>query len=77
MKEKLNLRKEQALEAEAHQNLQQQAEAREFASVEEMLRFDAAQHPPPASLDQKVNQATAGQSPPLPWWKRWMGKKVG
>lgn len=54
------------------QHLEQQAVARGFASVEEMLRLDALQNPVPESV--KTRLAESVQKEPLPekprsWWR--------
>ncbi len=48
-----------------------QTAAREFASVEELLRFDAAQTAVPPEIAQRLQKSVSG--PPGPktnWWKR-------
>jgi hypothetical protein len=56
---------------------QQQSEAqtvREFASAEELLRYDAARTKVPPTIAQKLQQ-TVG-TPPAPnrsWWRRLLG----
>lgn len=52
----------------------QQTSAREFASTEEMLRFDAAQTPVPPRIAERLRESTAELPKPKPgWWKRWIG----
>ena len=55
-----------------------QPQVRQFSSVEEALREDRAQTPPPPALAQRVAEAIrqAG-SPPRSWWSRWLGRKSG
>jgi len=78
MKEKLS----QSQSSEQQQKLQQQAEqtqgVREFGTPEEMLRFDAAQHPPPLALVERLRR-TLAQEPQARrgWWKRWLFWLVG
>ncbi len=44
----------------------------EFAGVEDLLRHDREQTPPPAALEARVKQSVAAEPPPSrPWWKRW------
>lgn len=50
----------------------QQAGAREFGSVEELLRADRAQVRPPARLERRVRESLAQAPPPRPWWRRWL-----
>lgn len=47
----------------------------EFASVEDMLRYDATLHPPPPELAERINESLAGAEPaPKPsWFQRWLG----
>ncbi len=48
--------------------------AREFASVEEMLRHDALHTPLPPTIAHRL-QSSLSQTPapPLPWWRRLFG----
>jgi hypothetical protein len=58
----------------AQQN-QQQA-GHEFASADEMLRFDAANTAMPVELEQRLKKS-AGDLPPAPrrsWWRNLFGK---
>ncbi len=70
------LRQNQKEEQVAGQDLKAQAAAREFSSVEEMLREDAAQTVVPASVEERL-KAAAIESPSKsrrPWWKRITGQ---
>jgi hypothetical protein len=54
-----------------HQHLAGKQTTREFGSVEEMLRHDAQQNPPPPRLGDRVAESVA----PLPkparsWWQK-------
>ena len=71
MNEKFSkLRQEQHQEQVQNQQ-QQQTEAREFASVEEMLRHDAAQTQVPSGVALKLNQSIANEPKAArPWWRR-------
>jgi len=56
--------------AETQHSVQNQTD-RQFASVEEMLRYDAAQTTPPPTIKQRLNESIqkepkSGRS----WWKR-------
>jgi ABC-type phosphate transport system ATPase subunit len=54
---------------------QLQSSAREFASVEEMLRHDALHTPLPPTIAHRLEESI-GQSPPPPgraWWRRLLG----
>ncbi len=56
------------------QNTTQNAAEIEFTSVEEMLRFDAAQVSPPPSVAERLNQSLAAEpKPKTSWWRRWFG----
>ena len=51
---------------------QNQKSATEFSSVEDLLRYDAAQTPLPSGIAQKLGKSVQGL--PLPtrsWWQRW------
>ena len=64
--------------------LRQQAEAtaaqkttasgeQDFATVEDLLRHDREQNPPPAKVADRLASSIAAQPPApakLPWWKR-------
>jgi len=68
------LRKQQEQEeALAGQEAQRQ-NAREFASVEEMLRHDALHTPVPPAIAHRLGESI-GQppAPPRPWWRRLFG----
>lgn len=53
-----------------------QTTAREFASVEELLRFDAKQTPVPRSISERLNRSLQSESaPPRSWWQRWFGRQ--
>lgn len=64
--------------SESLNQAQAASDAKEFASVEEMLQFDAAQNPPPASLAERVSESIAKEpkrSPSL-WGKirQWLSR---
>jgi hypothetical protein len=66
---KLNSVEQQQQQA-AEQQTQQQS-AREFATAEELLRYDAEHTPVPAGIAQRLQQST--ETLPRPnrsWWKR-------
>jgi hypothetical protein len=45
---------------------------REFASPEEMLRFDAKQTLVPPGVAQRLSRSLQNEPrPQRPWWKRW------
>jgi len=54
------------------QELKQQAVARGFSSVEEMLRFDAMQHPVPESVKTRLTESVQKEprpGKPRSWWR--------
>ncbi|MBC8096050.1 MAG: hypothetical protein H7Y43_09575 [Akkermansiaceae bacterium] len=52
----------------------EQATAREFATAEELLRYDAAQIPVPPAIAQRLVKSAAGlPQPNRPWWKKLFG----
>jgi negative regulator of sigma E activity len=52
----------------------QSTQGKEFSSVEEMLRFDAAQNPPPEAIRNRLEASVEAEpAPQKPWWKRWFG----
>jgi hypothetical protein len=62
---------QQASEAQSRQTV-----AREFASVEEMLRYDAKQARVPLGVTHRLNQTLRNEaSPGRPWWRRWLGRQ--
>ena len=57
-----------------HQTHAQQTQAREFASVEEVLREDRAGVEVPAAVEQRLGKSIEDlPKPEKPWWKRFMG----
>ncbi len=67
------LQSQQQEELTAHQQTQQQTSA-EFATVEDLLRYDAAQTPVPAGVTERLQKSLAQEpKPPRPWWRRWFG----
>ena len=66
---------QQQKEETVEQTGQHQA-AREFASVEEMLREDAAQTEVPPALARRVADSIAREpKPPRSWWQRWFARR--
>ena len=60
---------------EATHQVQHQAQ-REFASAEELLRFDSAQTAVPPQIEERLKQSS-GQLPPPPrraWWQQLLGQ---
>jgi hypothetical protein len=55
----------------AQQHLAGEQAAREFGSVEDMLRHDARQNPPPPRLEERVAESAANLAPPArSWWRK-------
>jgi hypothetical protein len=50
----------------------QQTTAREFATAEELLRFDAKQTEVPPGVAQRLGRSLQKEPRPArPWWRRW------
>jgi hypothetical protein len=69
------LRQKQNEELAGVQHQQQVSGAREFATPEELLRFDSAETHVPARVAERL-QGSISREPqlPTPWWKRWLGR---
>ncbi len=66
---------EQEQEQQAAQQQTQQQTAREFATVEEMIRHDALHTPVPPSIAHRLRESI-GSMPPAQarsWWRRLLG----
>ncbi len=73
MKKKLTSQQQSEEQQSAAGQLQARTEsAREFASVEEMLRHDALHTPVPPAVAHRL-QASIRQSPNRSWWQRLFG----
>ena len=59
---------------EAVQHTTPQTQPHEFASVEELLRHDAAQTPVPPELTRRIQQAAGLTVPKRPWWRQLFGR---
>jgi hypothetical protein len=72
MKQQTKLSQEQQQQATEHQT--QQPAAKEFATAEELLRYDAANTPVPPVVAQRLKKSTGDLPGPKPaWWKRLLG----
>jgi len=72
MKQQTKLSQEQQQQATEHQT--QQPAAKEFATAEELLRYDAANTPVPPVIAQRLQKSTGDLPGPKPaWWKRLLG----
>lgn len=69
------LRQEQKQHSEASLNEASKTDTRLFNSVEEVLREDAANNPPPESLSHRVANSSSkdAASLPKPWWQKLLG----
>ena len=68
MKQQNEFNSEQEQEHAAQQQTTQNA-AQDFSTVEELLRFDAAQTSPPTGLAQRLQKSSADfPKPNRPWW---------
>jgi len=74
MKHQSKLSSEQQQQHTAEQQAQQGI-AREFATAEEMLRYDAAHTRVPPEIARRL-QKTVGPAnpPPRPWWRNLFGR---
>jgi hypothetical protein len=72
MKQRLSSESKQRDEVQADQVAQQRTEAPlEFASVEELIRYDMSRTEPPAGLRDRVLRDIEAGRRRAPWWKRW------
>jgi hypothetical protein len=73
MKQRTKLSQQQQ-HAEAQQTQPQAGQ--EFASAEELLRFDAAQTAVPPEIGEKLKRSAASipPTPRRPWWKNLLGQ---
>ncbi|MEO5803642.1 MAG: hypothetical protein ABIR24_08930 [Verrucomicrobiota bacterium] len=72
---KLRHTQKQASASEQQQQQQQKAEAKEFSSVEELLRHDAAEIVVPPGVAVKLNQSIANSPKPKVWWQRFFSRE--
>jgi hypothetical protein len=70
MKHEHKFNREQQQQLAAQEQTQQQT-AREFATAEELLRYDASHIATPPSIGARLAQSAAGLTPPKrSWWQR-------
>jgi hypothetical protein len=69
---KFSSQEQQVSETQSRQTM-----AREFSSVEELLRFDAGQTTVPPAIAERLQKSAAQINPPAarPWWKNLFGAK--
>ncbi|MGD0351169.1 MAG: hypothetical protein ABSB84_12775 [Verrucomicrobiota bacterium] len=74
MKHQTKLSQEQQQQQHAAEQQTQSPSAREFASAEEMLRYDAAHTTVPPAIARRL-QKSIGQTgaPPRSWWRNLFG----
>jgi hypothetical protein len=75
MKRQSKLTSQEQEQLAAQQQQQQASGAKEFASVEEMLRHDALHTPVPPTIAHRLEESVS-QLPPPParaWWRRFFG----
>ena len=69
MKRRSKLSSEQQEQHASEQRQTQAQTAHEFASAEEVLRYDAAQTVVPPGIAQRLAESSAGiPAPNRPWW---------
>jgi hypothetical protein len=69
---KLTQKEQEQLAAEQQQT--QSSSAREFGSVEEMLRHDALHTPVPPAIEHRLAESARELPPPArAWWRRFFG----
>lgn len=63
-------------EQQVSETQSRQTTEREFASVEELLRFDAKQTSVPPAITERLGRSLQNEScPPRSWWRRWLGQQ--
>ena len=72
--EQSRLRQEQRAEQKAEEVQGSAAEGKEFATVEELLRYDSEQNPVPPEVGERLGRSLA-KEPKVekPWYKRILG----
>ena len=74
MKHQTKLSHEQQQQQHSGEHQTQQPAAREFATAEELLRYDAAHTVVPPEIAQRLQKSTGGSPGSGPsWWKRLLG----
>ncbi len=52
----------------------QKSSGLEFQTADEVIRYDAAQTPPPQRIERRVRDSVnREEAERLPWWRRWFG----
>ena len=75
MKRQSKLTPQEQQQLAAQQQQAQSSAAREFASVEEMLRHDALHTPVPPNIAYRLKESVKQVPPPSSraWWRRFFG----
>ena len=74
MKQQTKLSEEQQSRQVGTEHQTQQPAAKEFATAEELLRYDAEHTPVPPAIAQRLKKSTGAlPGPKTVWWKRWLG----
>lgn len=73
--EQSKLRQQQAEQAQSIGEVQStQAQGKEFAMVDDLLRYDSEMNPVPSEVaDRLAGSLDAEPKPPQPWYKRLFG----
>ena len=73
MKQQTKLSEEQQQQVTEHQT--QQPAGREFATAEELLRYDAANTPVPPAIALRLKKSTGAlPQPKAAWWRNLLGR---
>jgi hypothetical protein len=68
---KFDQKQQQTSEVQSQQKVEH-----EFATVEELLRFDAQRTGVPPEVARRLNRSLRKEpAPPRPWWRRWLGQQ--
>ena len=68
--ENRKLRQEQRSELQQHFTEQLAPQGQQFASVEDLLRYDNEQNPVPPEVGERLNSSIAAEAKPSrPWYK--------
>jgi hypothetical protein len=71
------LETEQQQQQETTRETAQTPAAREFATPEEALRYDAAQTVVPPAIARRLEDSVAQEPGPKPsWWRRWLTQQA-
>jgi hypothetical protein len=71
---KLQHRTDEQTQEETHAISSQAQTVKEFNSVEELIRHDAAGVSVPAAVAEKLRDSIQKEPPEKPWWQRLLGQ---